>query len=636
MKIPFLSLFLLGASLAARPLRAQDAVEAEPQPGAEPKQIYIPASPTAAAYVLGRLSNRELVQAPRVEPVFNAFLERGGLAVKYREEALAGLAALRQTDRLTELLATLGRLDLKGAASAPAISELGLLLAAAKPADLAARQGGLENLITKGRSPVTRAVAFAGLIAAEGKADRVWEQAAANNARLNDLVAGVPLVTDPALRASFQSRVAPLAREAATPELQRSAIQALPVMKGHEATNYVTLASLIRAGTERAAAVHAMLQLPRPAWQKEQAGPVAQSLVEYAGNIPAAQRTGPDFLDAIQLGNDLSRLLPAAEAKRVRKALGELGVRVLVLRTLREQMFFDQTRLVVEAGRPVEILFENPDAMPHNFVVTAPGGREEVGRLADAMAPEPDDQGRLFVPPSPKVVFGSKLVEPGTKLKINFTAPGTPGEYTYVCTFPGHWLRMFGTLVVTADVEDYVAKNPEPDAAKITEWKLADFTDELKRVDQHRSFSSGQALFSSLGCVQCHQLGQEGAAFGPNLSGVFVRWKEDRSAVLEQILDPSKVIDDKYRAQSLELGDENATTGIILAENADTVTIQTGPSVLLIQKVKKSSIKARSVGEFSLMPAGLLNRLDKEQILDLLAYLLAEGNARHAAFQHDH
>jgi hypothetical protein len=36
------------------------------------------------------------------------------------------------------------------------------------------------------------------------------------------------------------------------------------------------------------------------------------------------------------------------------------------------------------------------------------------------------------------------------------------------------------------------------------------------------------------------------------------------------------------------------------------------------------------------MPAGLLNALDKEQILDLLAYILAGGSADHAAFKHGH
>jgi hypothetical protein len=66
------------------------------------------------------------------------------------------------------------------------------------------------------------------------------------------------------------------------------------------------------------------------------------------------------------------------------------------------------------------------------------------------------------------------------------------------------------------------------------------------------------------------------------------------------------------------------------------VTIQTGPTAAQVQKVPKSAIKSRKVSALSLMPAGLVNALDKEQILDLLAYLLAEGNAKHAAFQHAH
>ena len=634
MNILFLRNCLLGALLAALPLAAQDAGDDEPK--SDDGKVYIPSSPKQAAYVLGQLSNKQLVLQARVEPVFIAFLGRTGLEEKYREEALTGLAALHKTDRLTELLATLDRLDTNGPANATAIGDLGPLLAKSKPADLAAKKAGLENLITKAQQPVTRCVLSAGLITAEGKADAIWEQAAKNNSRLTDLVCGVPLVADAELRASFQPKLVPLAQQGALAELQRLSIQALPTMKGHEAMNFTTLATLIRAGTQQPTAVRAMRQLPRSAWQKDQAGPVAQSLVDSAAKVSAAQRTEPDFLDAVQLGNDLSMLMPSDDGKRIRKALGELGVRVIVLKTLHEQMFFDKTRLVVEAGKPVEIIFENPDAMPHNFVVTAPGAREEIGKLADNMKPDPDDQGRMFVPPSPKVLFGSKLVDPGTKLKINFTAPTAPGEYTYVCTFPGHWLRMFGTLIVTADVEDYLAKNPEQEAPKITEWKLADFTEDLKRVDQHRNFAGGKALFTSLGCLQCHQLGKEGAAFGPNLSGVFTRWKDDRSAVLEQILNPSKVIEDKFRAHSLELGDENTATGIILAEDAETVTIQTGPSAALIQKVKKSAIKARSKGELSLMPAGLLSMLNKEQILDLLAYLMAEGNADHAAFRHDH
>ena len=83
----------------------------------------------------------------------------------------------------------------------------------------------------------------------------------------------------------------------------------------------------------------------------------------------------------------------------------------------------------------------------------------------------------------------------------------------------------------------------------------------------------------------------------------------------------------KRRNVTLELGDENSLTGIILAEDKDSVTIQTGPAANQIQKVAKSAIKSRKASALSLMPAALLNSLDKEQVLDLLAYLLAGGSA---------
>ncbi len=635
MRIFIVWLCLLAALRLLLPVTAADAAGGEAKPPEEARKFYLPANPRAAAYMLGRLSNKELLQAPRVEPVFNALLERTGLDSKYREEALTGLATLHKTDRLSELLAALERLDARGTNAAPAIRDLAALLAKSASRDLAEKKLGLETLAAKAEQPLTRRAAFAGWLTAEGKPNPLWDQVARDDTKLVDLVGAVPLLTDAALRASFQPLIAPLAQRAATPELQQLSILALPALKGYEAINYTALAGLIRAGTERISAVRAVLQLPRSFWQKESAGPVAQSLVDYAAKVPADQRTDADFLDAVQLGNDLSLLLPADDGRRIRKALAELGVRVLVLKTLHEQMLYDKTRLVVAAGKPVEIIFENPDSMPHNFVITVPGAREEIGRLADVMMPDADEQGRMFIPKSTQVLFASKLVDPGSTLRLNFTAPTEPGEYSYVCTFPGHWLRMFGSLIVAADVEDYLAKNPEPDAPKLTEWKVADFADDLNRMDRHRSYSSGKNLFSSLGCIQCHQLGVEGAAFGPSLSGVFARWKGDRGAVLEQILEPAKGLDEKFRTQSFELGDENTVVGIVLAEDAEQVTLQTGPSVALIQKIKKASIQSRATQQGSLMPGGLLNLINKDQVLDLLAYLFAEGNADHAFFRHE-
>ena len=77
------------------------------------KQFFLPKSATGAAYVLGRLSNQELAEAPRSEFVYVALLQRKGLDRKYRVEALDGLAKLRGTDRLAELLRGIEELDRK-------------------------------------------------------------------------------------------------------------------------------------------------------------------------------------------------------------------------------------------------------------------------------------------------------------------------------------------------------------------------------------------------------------------------------------------------------------------------------------------------------------------------------------------
>jgi azurin len=148
--------------------------------------------------------------------------------------------------------------------------------------------------------------------------------------------------------------------------------------------------------------------------------------------------------------------LPAAESTRVRKELLDLGVSVFAIKTVREQMRYDVGRIVVEAGKPFEIIFENDDMMPHNLVVVQPGARAEIGVVTDKMQPTTlDREGRPYVPTdralARKVLAATKLVEPGQKETLKLTAPTRVGTYEYVCTFPEHWKVMFGEIVVVKD-----------------------------------------------------------------------------------------------------------------------------------------------------------------------------------------
>ena len=301
--------------------------------------------------------------------------------------------------------------------------------------------------------------------------------------------------------------------------------------------------------------------------------------------------------------------------------------------TIPERMMYDVKQLAVKPGKKIKLTFANPDFMPHNILLVKPGKGDEIGLKAMALGARGFEVN--YVPESPDILWASKLIDHGKEQVIEFTAPKTEGAYPYICSFPGHHLIMRGTLIVADNPAEFLAKNPEP-VTKITEWKLADFADDLKRVGQHRNFARGQQQFTALACAQCHQLGKEGVNFGPSLSDVVKKYKGDAKLVLQEILEPSKTIEEKYRNVTLNLGDENSPSGLILAEDKDTVTIQTGPTSAQVQKVAKTAIKSRKPSALSLMPAGLLNSLDKEQILDLLAYLLAEGNAKHAAFKHGH
>jgi putative heme-binding domain-containing protein len=101
------------------------------------------------------------------------------------------------------------------------------------------------------------------------------------------------------------------------------------------------------------------------------------------------------------------------------------------------------------------------------------------------------------------------------------------------------------------------------------------------------------------------------------------------------MLEPSKNIEDKYRQVVFELDDGNSRTGVVVAEDETSVTIMTGSPAKEL-KIAKKTIDSRRASKVSIMPGGLLNTLDKEQILDLLAYVLAAGNPEDAAFKHHH
>ena len=163
------------------------------------------------------------------------------------------------------------------------------------------------------------------------------------------------------------------------------------------------------------------------------------------------------------------------------------------------------------------------------------------------------------------------------------------------------------------------------------QWALADFEKELGHPLAGRSFQSGKAAFAAAACVTCHRVGDEGGAVGPDLSAVGKRF--DLRLLLESILEPSKVLDPKYRQTTFLLADGNDVSGRTVGVSGNNLVVETNPITQAQVTIARGAIKLSRVSEVSPMPSGLADSLAKEQLLDLLAYLRAGGNPRDPAFQ---
>ncbi len=111
-------------------------------------------------------------------------------------------------------------------------------------------------------------------------------------------------------------------------------------------------------------------------------------------------------------------------------------------------MKFNKTLLTVKAGQRVTINLDNPDVMQHNMVIIKPGSTQKVGAAADALARDTKGAQLDYIPRMPEVLYFIKLLNPDEEGSMTFVAPSQPGDYPFICTFPGHWRIMNGILRV--------------------------------------------------------------------------------------------------------------------------------------------------------------------------------------------
>jgi putative heme-binding domain-containing protein len=470
-----------------------------------------------------------------------------------------------------------------------------------------------------------RAVSLAALIA-QGSAQNAWQLAVRSPAAQQDFLTAVMLVPDRATRENLREQVLECLSEDQPMAVRRAAIVTLATLPKEAEANFRLVAPLLGVKALRPAAVQTLLQIPKEARRTAEATPVVERLVKLAEQTPVAERTTPEFLDAMQLTDELLAVLPTANARTYRARLRDVVVRVVRIQTIHEEMRYDTPYFAVEAGRPVQLVLRNVDLMPHNLVITQPGMLRTVAQQATSLPPTIDAQGRQYVPSTPEVLQATRMVPAGSQDVLTFTAPTEPGAYPYVCTFPNHWMRMYGVMVVVPDLDAWLA-NPSIPAdplgitrAFVKNWTVTDF-DDLTDGLKGRTAAVGERLFKEATCLQCHKVGAQGGAVGPELTRVFQRHQQDAQAVLRELLDPSHKVAPEYAVTNILTTDGRVISGIVKAQDPESITVISNPENPLPVVISRDDIEEMVKSSTSLMPKGLLDRYTQDEVLEILAYL---------------
>lgn len=130
--------------------------------------------------------------------------------------------------------------------------------------------------------------------------------------------------------------------------------------------------------------------------------------------------------------------------------------------------------------------------------------------------------------------------------------------------------------------------------------------------------SQGRAVFQQV-CAVCHTMFGEGQKIGPDLTGADRR---NVDYLLDNILNPSAIVPETYRVSNIAMKDDRVLSGIVLNQTDRMLTVQTANEKLTFEK---SGVEKITPSQLSMMPDGLLNNLNTEQIANLFAYLMSQS-----------
>jgi putative heme-binding domain-containing protein len=192
-----------------------------------------------------------------------------------------------------------------------------------------------------------------------------------------------------------------------------------------------------------------------------------------------------------------------------------------------------------------------------------------------------------------------------------------------------------------AAIQPILDTKPEPRAPSFTmqpmQFVKAYTTADIEKslgvgLEGNRNFANGRNMFGAATCFACHRFNQEGGTIGPDLTSVSGKYSP--RDLLEHVINPSKEISDQYGSTVFTLQDGSQISGRIANMKETTMMVCTN----MMDPNNFTNIDRRKVvkmeeSKVSMMPPGLLNMLKEDDILDLFAYLLSQGNPDNPMFK---
>jgi len=188
-----------------------------------------------------------------------------------------------------------------------------------------------------------------------------------------------------------------------------------------------------------------------------------------------------------------------------------------------------------------------------------------------------------------------------------------------------------GLVDAFSDRSSLLANLPQPEGPG-KNWNRQELFELMDDgFDKPRDFAQGERMYAAALCSSCHRLGMMGGGIGSDLTAVGTRF--GRGELLEAIDSPSDAISDQYAATLITLQDGTVVTGRVIADDESGISLNQNPyDPRQVTVIPHADVARRTLSPVSIMPARLLNRLNGDEVLDLLAYLIAGGDTEHKCY----